>query len=233
MQYQLNFNIGSDVKKIHDLLQSITIVKNVTGDPLGSGNLQVAWVTFSPLMGNQVSWSADYYIYASTTSVQSGATIKMTSQTDAPAQLGPIYDFAEGVFTTTTQGAATTYNAQNDYGQSLTFGLAQQASINGAKVMAPLSATPIGNTQQGTFTPSETVSIYLSSYSDNGVVISQVAGDALTVKLTSQQPVANIGFTAATNSFYLAGQSSTPLSFTDLALGSRPALAAPSQKKHA
>jgi hypothetical protein len=37
------------------------------------------------------------------------------------------------------------------------------------------------------------------------VVISQVASTALVATLTSQTPIANIGFTDSTNSFYLKG----------------------------
>lgn len=234
MQYQLNFAIDSaGVTQIHNNAQYITLVKNVTSNPLATGNLQVAWVSFQPFMNNQVTWVQNYYIYATTTQLQSGVQIIMTSQTVQPAQLGPIYDFSGGVFTTTIQGSANTFNVQNDYGQSLTFGLAQQATINGTSVMAPLNATPIGNAQQGTFTPIETVSIYLSSYSNNGVVISQVAGSALVVQLTSQQPVANIGFNDAQNSFYLISQTpaTAAVSFTDVALGRLAAPKAPSQRQ--
>ncbi|HYI11359.1 MAG TPA: hypothetical protein VEK57_20050 [Thermoanaerobaculia bacterium] len=223
--FQININIDSTgVKQINDNAQYITFVKNVTSNPLSTGNLQVAWLAFSPFKLNQVSWTQDYSIYATTTQIQAGAQIVMTSQTDAFAQLGPIYQFAQGIFTTGPQGSANTFNTQNNWGTSLTFGLAQQATVNGAAVMAPLNAVRIGNAQQGSFTPIETISLYLSSFSNNGTVISQVAGTALTVQLTTQQPVANLGFNNGNNSFFLVNQTTAAnaLSITSVALGDMP-----------
>lgn len=226
MNYQINISIDSPgVTQIHQNAQFITIVKNVTSNPLATGNLQVAWLTFQPFQNNQISWVETYYLYATQTQLQAGATILMTSQTSAPVQLGPLYDFSGSIFSVDpSPGAPNTYNVENLNGQSLTFGLAQFANINGASVMAPLNATPIGNDQQATFTPIETVSIYLSSFSNNGVVISQVAGSALTIELTSQQPVANVGFTDSSNSFFLINQTaaSGAVSLLDVALGRMP-----------
>jgi hypothetical protein len=230
MQFQLNIQIDSaGVTQIHENAQYITVVKNVVADPLATGNLQVAWLAISPFKTNQITWEQNYYMYATTTQLQAGARISLTSTSDAALQLGPIYEFYTGTFHTSTQGAPTTYNLLNSGGQSLTFGLAQEATVNGTTVMSPLNATRVGNAQNATFTPIETVSIYLSSFSNNGVVISQVAGSALVVQLTSQKPVANIGFNNKSNSFFLVSQTSldAAFSFTEVALDQLPALKVP------
>ena len=230
MQFQLNIQIDSaGVTQIHQNAQFITIVKNVNSNPLATGNLQVAWLSISPFKTNQITWEQSYFMYATTTQLQAGARINLTSTTDAAVQLGPIYEFFSNLFHATTQGAPNTYNLLNSGEQSLTFGLAQEATVNGTAVMSPLNATRVGNAQSATFTPIETVSIYLSSFSNNGVVISQVAGSALVVQLTSQKPVANIGFNNATNSFFLVSQTGldAAFSFTEVALDQLPALKVP------
>jgi hypothetical protein len=230
MQFQLNIQIDSaGVTQIHENAQFITIVKNVNSNPLATGNLQVAWLSISPFKTNQITWEQSYFMYATTTQLQAGAKITLTSTTDAAVQLGPIYEFFSNLFHPTTQGAPNTYNLLNSGEQSLTFGLAQEATVNGTTVMSPLNATRVGNAQSATFTPIETVSIYLSSFSNNGVVISQVAGSALVVQLTSQKPVANIGFNNATNSFFLVSQTAldAAFSFTEVVLDQLPALKVP------
>jgi hypothetical protein len=70
--------------------------------------------------------------------------------------------------------------------------------------MAPLNAVPVMTNESASFTPEETVSIFLSNIVNNGVVLSQVASNSLSVTLTSQSASAKIGFNDASNTFYQA-----------------------------
>jgi len=205
VQYQLNINIDSaSVSAVNKVDQQVTIVKSVTPS-LSGGNLPVAWLTFTPLMFNTVTWVENYNLYSTTQQLQAGATISMTSIADGTIQPGWLYTFANGVFNG-ANGTGSTFNIQNsDNSYPLSFGLAQQATVNGQSAYAPLNCVPVLYNQQVSFTPIETLSIFLSNYTDNGVVISQVAGNALVVELTSQQPTATIGFNGTNNTFYLAG----------------------------
>ena len=45
------------------------------------GTPNIAWLSISPLEGNQITWTENYAIYASTTQVQGGASIFQTSAT--------------------------------------------------------------------------------------------------------------------------------------------------------
>ncbi|MBV8299074.1 MAG: hypothetical protein JO083_05980 [Candidatus Eremiobacteraeota bacterium] len=204
MQYQLTIDIDPQgVQNIYNSGQTITIVKSVNSSPLQSGNLPVAWIAFQPLETNVVTWEENYSIYATTTQLQSGATIQMSSTTSGSVQQGWLYTLAGGIFTGTTGGGATTFNAGNAMSQHpFSFGLAQQTFINNVATTAPLNAIPVLYNESVSFTPLETISLFLSSYSNNGVVISQVAGNALVVTLSSQTPSAAIGFNDATNSFF-------------------------------
>jgi hypothetical protein len=218
MQYQINIDIDdAGLQKIYQAGQKVTLVKSVISNPVESGNLPIAWLAFQPLESNNVSWIENYYMYASTTVLQSGATIQMTSQTGAPVQTGWLYTFASGMFTGAQGGGADTFNLSNQMSNyNYGFGLAQYATVNNTQTFAPLNAMPVLYNEDATFTPIETVSIFLSSYDNNGVVISQVASNALTVQLTSQNPVANVGFNDSNNTFYL--ESSMASSGRDLAM---------------
>jgi hypothetical protein len=221
MIYTLNISIDdAGLKQIAALGQSVTVVKSTIVNPLVSGNLPVAWLTWKPWESNIVSWQEIYSMYASTTVLQAGATIAMTSHTPAPVQLGYMNTFQSGYFINAAGGGTSTFNLTNLGGGSYNFGLSQQAIVNGTTVNAPLCAVPVGNDEQATFTPEVTVSIFLSSYSNNGVVISQVAGNACIVTLSSQTPTANIGFTDSTNTFYLMSLAS-PAMMSSTASGPR------------
>jgi len=205
MQYQINISIdNAGLTAIYKAHQSVTLVKSVVSNPLNQGNLPIAWLTFQPFQQNSVIWQQEYNLYATTTALKAGATIKMTSITDPPAELGWIYTFSNAVFSG-QQATGSTFNVTNQASTpaNLNFGLAQVANVNGVPVNAPLNSVPILFNEAGSFTPVEQVSIFLSSYSNNGVVISQVAGDALTVTLSSQNSTANVGFDDSTNTFYL------------------------------
>ena len=203
MQYQLIIDIDdAGLTNIYKAGQSVTIVKSVVANPLSSGNLPIAWVSFQPFETNSVTWVENYNIYATTTQLISGATIMQTSVTAAPVQTGWTYTFAQGSFTGAQGGGSATYNMNNQQNGMYSFGLSQQAVINNMPVMAPLNAIPVMYNEGATFTPEETVSIFLSNTSNNGVVLSQVSSNALTVTLTSQTPTASIGFNDSNNTFY-------------------------------
>ena len=211
MQYQLNIAIDpTGLSQIYAANQAITVVKSVVASPLASGNLPIAWINFQPLEENAVTWIESYNIYATTTSLTAGATIVQTSVTGVPVQTGWTYTFQQGQFTGSQGGSASTFNMTNQQTGMFNFGLSQQAMVNNVPVMAPLNAIPVLTGESATFTPEETVSVFLSNVVNNGVVLSQVASNALVVTLTSAHPAANIGFTDSSHSFYLA--SAPPMS---------------------
>ena len=216
MQYGLNISIDSTaLQQIYAAGQAVTLVKSVVSNPLSSGNLPVAWVSFSPLQENAVTWQETYNIYGTTTVLSAGATIVQTSVTSTPVQTGWIYTFAQGFFTGAQGGATGTYNMSNQQNGSFSFGLSQQAMVNNVMVNAPLNAIPVLYNEGASFTPEETVSIFLSNSVNNGVVLSQVASNALAVTLTSQNATANIGYNDATNTFYLESAAAvTPAAFS-------------------
>ena len=215
--YGLNINIDSTgLTNIYNANQYVTLVKSV-GSSTTPGST-VAWVTFQPYQSNVVTWVENYLIYGTIMSLQSGAQIVMTSSTPNPVQAGWTYTFQQGQFTGASGGAAGAFNVDNQQSNGINFGLAQTANVNGSSVLAPLNAVPVNMNQTASFTPIETVSIFLSSYENNGVVISSVAGNALAVQLSSASPTATIGFNDTNNTFYLSGSNTALARHADLAL---------------
>lgn len=214
MEYQINIDIDQKgLSNIYGANQAIGLVKSVVTTPLSDGNLPVSWLEFQPLGTNKIQWTQNYYFYASTTVLKAGAKIIMSSQTSVPIQAGWTYTFEAGQFQGQS-GEGKTYNLDNQMNNQphYNFGLAQQANVNNVSTFAPLNAIPILFNQDGTFTPREQISIFLVRYVDNGSVISQVAGNALTVELTSQDPIANVGFDSNTNTFIDKGENDRVLS---------------------
>ncbi len=202
--YQLTINIDkAGLDSIYGAGQTVTLVKSLTSFPGSTGNLPIAWISFQPLEQNIITWTEDYSVYATTTQLKGGASIVMSSTQEA--QEGIMYTFEQGSFSTGSDAPSDVYSVTNQQKSgTFNFGLAQTAVINGVTASAPVSAWPVLYTENTTFTPLETVSVFLSSYNNNGVVITQVASTALPVSLSSQSPTAELQFNDATNSFSLS-----------------------------
>jgi hypothetical protein len=204
MNYQINISIDNQgLQAIYDSGLYVTLVKSVAQQPASQGCLPIAWVAFQPQQTNRVSWQEQYWMYATTAPLQAGATLIVSSETSQPIQTGWTYTFKQGQFQGQSGGGETTFNLNNQQQGSYSFGLVQQAAVNNTQVSAPLNAIPLAYNMSATFAPLETISLFLSSYSNNGSVVSQVASNALVMTLSSQNPVANVGFNDATNTFYL------------------------------
>ncbi len=200
--YNLNVSINSqDVQEINSASQKIVIVKQVGG----SSGQPVAWVSFSPFENNVVSWETSYGVYASSTEIQSGATINKTSAVN-PATAEIVYPFENGTFGNPTSGdvSSNSYSISNKYSNQFTFGLAQSVTANGNKFEAsPLNAVQVLSKQNATFTPIEKIAVFLRANFNNGVVISEIASNALDIDLTQQSNV-NIRYDKALGQFVMS-----------------------------
>jgi hypothetical protein len=85
MNYQLNINVTpTQLQQIMAMGYRIIISKSNNGQPSN-----VAWLNFSPLTQNAVSWNDQPGIYCSTTQIQPGVTISMIASSHAAA--GNVY----------------------------------------------------------------------------------------------------------------------------------------------
>ena len=205
--YQLNISFDNQgLQAITQAGQSVTIVKQTS-----TAGKPVAWISFQPQQANTITWTEQYAVYSSTTNIQSGAQI-ITSST-ANAVGGSSYTVnSSGFFDPGVQGATST-NSYEIINQDpllmvngiemVTAGLVQAAAVNGSSLAAPMCAVPILYNQSGAFTPIETIQVFTSFYANNGMVISSVAGNALTIQYTTNT-TASIKYNDQTNTFILA-----------------------------
>ena len=201
--YQLTITMDdASVARTVQANQYITIVKNV------QSALPVAWLTFLAQPSNTVSWNEKYNIYESRTELQDSAVIKQMAVAQ-DVQEGFLYTFENNVFTGSKDSSIKPYygvlnnSGVNDLNQI--FGLAQAATVQNTQMSAsPLSASIVFNQETLTIDALESVSVYLSSYEDNGTVISHVQSNACVVLLDNNTPTANLGFNSDNNAFVLA-----------------------------
>lgn len=167
-----------DLALLYAAGQRITLAKATH-----SGPPNVAWLVFDPLQSNTVQWMEEYGLYASTTSLQQGAMIAQLAQSGMPAQSGASYSFTSaamfnGPFPGGPPGA---YRVQNDMPGSIypmpTFGLIQSAQVNGVYLAGkPVSAWPVLATQALTFTPANSIYIWLQSMFGSATIVTQIIG---------------------------------------------------------
>jgi hypothetical protein len=86
-----------------------------------------------------------------------------------------------------------------DYG----FGLAQQATVNEAQVFTPICVDPVLTDEAAYFTPTDQISIFLSSASNSGTLIPPPI-NALTIAVGANG--AMVGFNDQTHAFYQLSQ---------------------------
>ena len=178
--YSLTINCtDADVERIDTNNERIIVVKQTKSDK------PVIWQSFRAFPLNILEWEETYSIYASNTSMEVDHTLIQTSakhniQTDV------LYLFKSNQFYASKGGKPGEYTCQNLDDMDLTFGLAQAASLNGSSTggITPINGEIILNTQTVGFTPVEKINVYIGKYTDNGIVISEVASNALLVDLT-------------------------------------------------
>ncbi len=195
--YTLNIDIdkaGLDI--LTEASQQICIVKQTT--PTSN---PVIWVTFHPELTNSVTWTEDYLVYGSSTSIQSGATIETNSV--LPASGGDTYTFENGQFDENGKpgNSAVQYGVDNqdDNFNPLTAGLAQVNSQTAGETI-PINATEVPFNNTGVYTPIEKVQVFAMAEVNNALVLSSVTGDALLVDLT-EQPNQTIHYQDSDNTF--------------------------------
>lgn len=190
---------AEDLKIIRTAQLKITIAKPVnTGvnTLASSGTPNVIWLVLDPFEINNVAWTKNYSIYASTQiELTNGTFISKISQTDCPAQDAAYYSFTSaavftGPFTGSGAGAPGTYKVNNDlpnmHYRALAFGLQQKASINGNRIdLSPLNAAVVPANFPVNFMPLTELYVWLQTPSTSGTVITAVAGNAAVVTFGS------------------------------------------------
>lgn len=200
-------NIDSaGLSKIYAADQSVTLTRAVGQSVVANvaasgGGTTVAWQAFAPLQSNTVSWTDQYYCFATTAPLVIGAVITMNSQCATPMQAGPVYQFTEGQFVQQPATGSSYVIANGAPSGSFAFGLAQTATINSVAVLSPLNAKAVLYNEAIYLSPTDLIAIFLSSATKGGTVIPPPS-NALSINVSSASAGVTIGFNDQTNTFY-------------------------------
>ncbi|PRY36925.1 hypothetical protein [Umezawaea tangerina] len=188
MDYTLQLLVDSaDLEILKAAQQNIILAK-----PVGGGSPNVAWLTVDPFPENTIEWTESYGLYASTSSVESGARIRKVGSVPV-AEDGNTYAFkATNTFSGPSSmppvpnGTFAVNNVNdNPLYPYLTFGLTQSATVGPVPVEnAPISATVVPSNQSVAMTPLTSVWVWLEANLMSGTVITQV---------TSKRAIATFG----------------------------------------
>ena len=183
-KYSLSIHFSADdVREINLIGQHVTILKKVEDDSINHIN----WISFKPYENNQITWSEQYGIYASSILTESGATIHKSSMVN-PASVNQLYVFEEGTFDPPKSGERGSYQIKNEAQpyQTLTFGLCQALTANGKHFEAnALNAVSVLPQECAYFIPKEKVRVFLHQKLDNGAVITDINSEFIDVDLTT------------------------------------------------
>jgi hypothetical protein len=205
-------NTAFDQNSLNIFYQTGTNV--VVAKPSSSGGTpNVAWVVFRPLPANSMTWQEQYGIYASTSSIQNGATLIQMSATSFPAGSGQMYTLSPaGVFTgPTSGGAANTYTASNQYNNLpspgyLTFGLYQNATVNNTSLIGnAVSAAPVMYQSTAVMTPYTTIYIWTQSQVQSNTVVTVVTSVTTQVTFGGTVSEVSLQYDPTTGGFVTTG----------------------------
>lgn len=181
-----------------------------------AAGIQVVWLAFNPYQNNVVQWNDTFQLYASQTPLVAGSTLTPVA-TVSQALARHLYPFSNGMFgppqsASLPQGQVEVQNAANN-GGSLTFGLAQSASINGtpSTAFSPVSAQLVPTGQAGFFDFTEELTVMLRSQTHAAEVIDYVPvsvgaqavaqSAAITLRFSSANATQSIQYDGANGTF--------------------------------
>jgi hypothetical protein len=201
-KYRLNINFeGVDLDTIYEARQRVVIVKHTA-----ERKSNVAWISFKPLEHNTIDWETAFAIYASSGEVQGGATISKLSEIVGQRQINTIFNNSyfnatEPDNTIGINSYEVTNQDKDDY--KLTFGLAQNVSVNGtAFINLPINAIVVPRGHSAVMTPVEEVDVFLEANIDSSTVLSRIDNKSISLSYTGNTTELNIKYDSVNGVFY-------------------------------
>ena len=189
----------------------------VVSKPSASGGApNVAWVVYEPWENNTMTWVEDYGIYASTASLVNGALLTQMSRSEFPALDGKTYPFTpNGTFGKPAQGGLPgSFYAVNDYqnaGGYLTFGLFQDAIVNGKAASGnAISAAPVLYNSTAQMTPFTTIYLWVQSQVQSNSVVTLVTSPMTKVIFGGGVTSISLAYDSKTGTFVPQGGAELP-----------------------
>lgn len=170
----------------------------------------VAWQTFAPLQLNTITWTDEYYCFVTTTPLVMSAVIAINAKSDAPMQIGYVYQFTQGRFLKQQPAqSAQSYVVSNAMPSgSFAFGMAQAAIINNVSTLAPFCVVPVLYNEAAYFSPTAVIATFLSSAKAAGTIL-PAPSDAFDTVVASGSNGPTLGFNDQTNLFFQLSERSS------------------------
>ena len=170
----------ASLQQVQQSGNTLCIAKNISNFP-GTSALPVVWTAITPFTNNTFAWTDNYLVYETGTQLSAGAAIQMNAV--AAAQPGMAYPYADGSFSQGVGRSALYLEVVNKQaGGNLNFGVAQQIiNPDGKIVVGPLCGIPIAVNETASFLPTETISVFLSPFARNGLVLGAIPAQAAVV----------------------------------------------------
>jgi len=168
----------------------------IAGDPSS-----VVWLSWHPLTGNIVTWQENYYLYATVTQTQAGATI--TTSTNIPAIVGRKYVLDDTGFHDAGSGAPSgTIYVTNNSSTTFYCGLAQPAVVSGQSDsgLCAMNRVIVPGHQAASFAPIVRLWAYIGMTANNGAVASAVSSTPFEIDY-NYTTTASVVWVPATQSF--------------------------------
>lgn len=195
-----------------DLTRFLSSGSNVVlAKPNGGGAPNVAWIVYRPLIANRITWEEKYGIYASNSDVVNGAVLAQMSASEFPARDGKLYTLNSAGFfgppsSGGTNGSFSAVNAYNNLPKGyLTFGLFQDASVNGQIATGnAVSAAPVIYNSTAVITSFTTIYLWIQSQVKSNTVVTNVTSPMTEVRFGGPITEVSLAYDAATGTFISA-----------------------------
>lgn len=157
----------------------------------------VAWLAWAPSRGDIVAWRETYGLYAADAVLQSGSLVEPAAIVD-PALDRATYPFrgdSFGPFRPAPRLPARHYDARNESGGAVAFGLLQWAAVNGSAFRSPVNVVVVPPGFTADFAPLENLSIWVASGVRGGSIV-RVPRTATTLDFATRR-TAHVRYDAA------------------------------------
>jgi hypothetical protein len=211
IDYTLETNFSNeDLARIQATGSKIVVAK-----PSDGGTPSVAWIAFHPSQCNSMEWSEEYGIYASRAALQHGALLTHISRTTIPTQDAKVYEFADGYFRPPTPGGQPgsfyALNSSENDSKYLTFGLYQNASVNGQTMKGnAISAASVLYRSTAQMTPYTTIYLWVQSEVESNTVLTVVTSPMTKVRFGSDATKFSLDYYPAKGTFIPGGSAELP-----------------------
>jgi len=204
-KYELHINFkNAGLDLLHATNEKVTIVKGVQSD---SVSIPTVWISFKPAEYNKITWTEDYGLYASFTSVKAGSTVTGNSFTRAFP--GCLYTFNDSFYfndptLVSPDESTNAYYIKNSSKEMFSFGLTQDVTVDSNIVTTYLNAAMVPNGQSAEFTPTQNLLVFVHASLDNGVILTDVTSKATVVPFTPTTKSQTLKFYEANSTFLLS-----------------------------